>query len=292
MKILLTGAVGFVGSHLMERLAQHEVIALARAIPEGTPAKHVQWLQHDLTSPFDSNKFPKQIDTIIHLAQSRHFRDFPEQAADIFDVNVRSTFHLLNYARQAGVVRFIYASSGGVYGNKDDNFLETDQVNPLSFYLTSKYVSELLVGTYRQYFQTLTARLFFAYGARQNDTMLIPRLVRSVYQQQPILLQSINGIRINPIYIGDVVEALFNAIRIEDHAIVNIAGPEVLSIREIATIIGDHIHMEPVFDVQPNQTPTHLTGDISRMSSLLHKPQKPFRDGVIEVCEEIFHKLN
>ena len=101
-------------------------------------------------------------DTVIHLAQSRHYRQFPERADDIFAVNVKSTFQLLDYARRAGAGRFLHASSGGVFGYSYEKFVETDPVNPLNFYLSSKYCAELMVGNYRDYFLTIVLRFFFA----------------------------------------------------------------------------------------------------------------------------------
>src|SRR4051812_17570185 len=121
MNILITGAAGFVGSHLLAQLSgQHKLYAIARKV-SAFHHPSTDWIEHDLTLPLDWNKFPKQVDVVFHLAQSRHYREFPEQVADIFDVNVRSTVELLDYARKVGATRFIYASSGGIYGHNDDN---------------------------------------------------------------------------------------------------------------------------------------------------------------------------
>ncbi len=285
MKVLVTGAGGFIGTHLIERLApEHEVYALARH-PLDLPS--VRWIAHDLTQPLERADLPREIDAVIHLAQSRHYREFPEQATDIFNINIRSTFELLDYARQIGVSHFMYASSGGIYGRKDDDFIETDQVNPLNFYLASKYVSEVIIAPYRQFFHTLVCRFFFVYGAHQNPNMLIPRLVRSIMQGQPVILQGSDGIRINPTYVGDAVEAFSQALTVDGQHIVNIAGPQILSLREIANIIGACIGREPIFEVQEVENPNHLVGDITRMKVLISEPKTSFADGVAEVCREV-----
>jgi UDP-glucose 4-epimerase len=287
MKILITGAAGFIGGYLVERLTrEHEVYALSRSVSAVQGSAH--WIEQNLALPLQRDPLPAAIDVVIHLAQSRHFRKFPAQAVDIFDVNVRSTLELLDYAQQAGAEQFIYASSGGVYTPQDHDLTETDPVSPSNFYLTSKYASELLVDSYQPFFHTLVCRLFFVYGARQSPNMLIPRLVRSVYDGQPIVLQGRDGIRINPTYVADVVEVLSQSLRLEGHHLVNIAGSQALSMRQIADTIGAAIGREPVFDVHLDQPPNDLVADITRLKTLLHiQPKTPFADGVIEVCTEL-----
>ena len=107
-----------------------------------------------------------------------------------------------------------------------------------------------MIEAYAPYFSTLITRLFFVYGARQKPTMFIPRLVRSIYHGQPVLLQGADGIRVNPTYVGDAVEAFRQALKVEGQHIVNIAGTQTLSLREIAHVIGARVGREPIFEVQ------------------------------------------
>ena len=76
----------------------------------------------DLSSDWKISELPTKIDVIYHLAQSDKFRDFPAGAPDVFQVNINSTAKLLDYAKKTGVKSFIYASSGGVYGNGKNLF--------------------------------------------------------------------------------------------------------------------------------------------------------------------------
>lgn len=289
MKVLVTGAGGFIGSHLIERLApEHEVYALARH-PLDLPG--VRWIAYNLTQPLEQADLPRKVDAVIHLAQSRHYREFPEQAADIYNVNVQATFALLEYARKAGAGRFVFASSGGVYGHNDEQFVETDRVAPLNFYLTSKYMGELLVSTYRNFFHTLVCRFFFVYGTRQNPVMLIPRLIHSVRVGHPVILQGDEGIRLNPINIADAVEALVRTLALEGDHIINIAGSEILTLREIANTIAATVGREPVFTIQADIKPKHLIGDTTKMRALLSAPRIRFNEGITPVCDEIFQKI-
>ncbi|MGQ0761920.1 MAG: NAD-dependent epimerase/dehydratase family protein [Acidobacteriota bacterium] len=288
MRILVTGATGFIGGHLARQLqAEHEVYALTRKSPSHPDApalSEVRWIEQDVTAPLNRSRLPPRLDAILHLAQSEFYKQFPTQARDIFEVNTQSTLHLLEYGREAGISRFVYASSGGVYGFREEGFIETDPVNPLNFYLSSKYCAELLIANYQQFFRTVVLRLFFVYGEGQSSSMLIPRLIDSVAAGRPIVLQGQDGIRINPTYVGDAVAAFERGLTLEGSQLINVAGPEVLSLREIGEIIGRQLGCAPVFNVQPDQEPTHLVGDLAKMKTLLGGPHVTFVEGVARVC--------
>jgi UDP-glucose 4-epimerase len=287
MKILITGAAGFIGTHLVNRLHdQHEIFALSRSRPSNGMSSKARWIVHDLADPLDYSGLPAQVDVIVHLAQSRFYHDFPEQAGDIFAINVNSTYRLLEYARRVNALRFIFSSTGGVYGNSDKKFVETDPVKPLNFYLSSKYMAELMIANYQQFFDTTVFRLFFVYGAGQAETMLIPRLVNSVISDRPVILQRHDGIQINPVHVSDVVNAFERTLSLEGHHLMNLGGPQVLSLREIGKLIGAELDREPLFEVRDDLEPGHLIGDVTKVRGLLGEPQVSFQDGVVEVCHE------
>lgn len=285
MRILLTGATGFIGGHLAQRLQeQHEVFALVRNEPADTQLSKVHWIEQQLAGPLDYERLPRPLDAILHLAQSKFYKQFPEQAKDIFAVNTESTLQLLEYGREVEIKRFIYASSGGVYGFREEEFVETDPVNPLNFYLSSKYCAELLIANYHQFFRTIALRLFFVYGEGQNSSMLIPRLINSVRTGKPLALQGNDGLRINPTYVGDVVNAFERALTLEGNHLINVAGPQTLSLREIGHAIGKQIGCEPVFNVHPEEEPAHLIADLTKMRDLLGSPRVTLNEGLEKVC--------
>lgn len=285
-RVLVTGATGLVGGALLELLDEKtEAYALSRTAPER--GDRCCWIKHDLTSQLP-RQMPEGIDTVIHLAQSLRFREFPEAAGDIFEVNVGSTARLLEWASKNGVRRFVYASSGGIYGHGDEGFREDDLIRTpatLGYYLASKRSAELLVEAYESEFIVVILRFFFVYGPGQRESMLIPRLAAAVKAGAPVSLQAPDGIRINPIYVRDAAAAAKAALLIEESARVNVAGPDVLSIREIAEIIGRQVGREPTFSVAADDVPRHLVGDISRMRSLLHEPTVGFAEGIARTLE-------
>ncbi len=279
-KCLITGATGLVGQSLLPKLAQkYEVISLGKTQPSNYITQHVAV---DFSSDWDIQQLPEKVDLILHLAQSAHFRDFPGKASQVFYTNTLSTMKLLDYAHQAGVSKFMYASSGGVYGKGDQLFDEEAAIvsnNQLGFYLGTKLSSEVLLESYQSFFDIDVLRFFFVYGERQQQNMLIPRLINSVQQGLPITLQGEEGLKINPIYVEDATNALMALTTKTGYNQINIAGHEVLSLKQIAEIIQEVTHQKAVFQYAEGEV-QHLMADTSKMHRLATKPTTSFAEGV------------
>lgn len=282
-KILITGANGLLGKCATEFFADKaEVYAIVRSIPEHK-LPNVNYIVVDLGSDLWNEKdLPANIDVVFHLAQSKKFRDFPDEAMDVFNVNINSTAKLLDYARKAHVKKFVYASSGGVYGVGKHAFVENSPILPsgkLGYYLGSKLCSEILVETYSQIMTVGILRFFFMYGKEQKREMLIPRLVDRIRSGEPISIQGENGISINPIHVSDAVAVLNSMIDIDYSCTMNIGGPNILSIREIAEIIGDELGTEPRFEQMAGDA-NNLIGDIGSMKKNLISPKISLKQGI------------
>lgn len=283
--ILITGSSGLLGSSLVEKLSAegHDLYCISRR--NKFLSNNIYHINLDLSSDFDIKKLPNEIDVIYHLAQSDRFREFPDGAIDVFNVNILSTAKLLEYARRTGIKKFIYASSGGVYGKSEDPFHENSPINPpgdLGYYLGSKACSEILVQSYASELQVVIVRPFFVYGLEQNRTMLIPRLFDNVASGNLIQLSGENGIRINPIHVIDAVNALIAVSETSESRTYNLGGPEILSIREISELFGKYLGRGPTFDLSKD-SPQDLLGDISLMSKELCQPQIKLSEKVFEL---------
>lgn len=271
---IVTGASGLIGSSLLPALAARcEVHATTRRNPL-TEREGVQWHRVDLGAP-DLRTLPGRADAVLYLAQSEHFREFPEQAQSIFDVNIASVLQFLEYARRAGARSFVLASSGGVYRPGDIQLTEDIEISTrsdLGFYLGTKLCSEILAEQYAPFFTVTVLRFFFVYGPQQREHMLLPRLVRSVATGSPVTLAGKDGIRINPTYVTDAVQATVRALDLKESHRINIGGPEALTLRVLCEKIGARVGRAPIFVEDATAMPRHLVADVTKMRDLLHVP--------------------
>jgi UDP-glucose 4-epimerase len=288
-RIFITGAGGFIGRHLASSMAaRHDVTGLGRSgRPQGFPENAV-WIEHDLSLPGLPETMPSAIDVVVHLAQSRRFRDFPDGASDVFGINVRSMFDLALWAQRAGAKKFIFTSTGGLCGTSDRPLTEADPYvggGRLGLYFATKYSSELLLRSLQPILSHVILRPFFVYGIGQDATMLISRLFEAVKSGSPILLQGRDGIRINPVHVEDCVKAIERAATVSGPHLLNLAGPDVVSLREVGEIIGKCVGRAPIFDVDEAASPGHVVGDIKRITDVLGAPVIRFDDGITAICK-------
>lgn len=287
MRILVTGATGFVGGRLLRSLAHgHDVYGVARSSRDGLDLG-ARWLIQDLAAPRWSVDLPSGVDAVVHLAQSSHFRDFPDRASDIYEVSVGATMRLLDWAAKSGVKRFIFASTGGVYGSSDAPVKESDpadsQGGPLGFYFATKRSSEILGRQYAGVLNFVALRFFFVYGAGQPQQMLLPRLANNVRNGNAISLQGDNGLKLNPIHVDDAVAAIRGCFSLNESAILNVAGPEVVTLRTIADMLGRKLGRAPLFDIDAAARPGHLVADIARMTQAVGAPKIGVDEGLSEL---------
>lgn len=286
MKILLSGATGFIGRHLLDRLAgQHEMFALVRQAPRQA-IPDVEYIAQDLGQPLKLAALPSQIDAIIHQAALIDTNTDDDSLA--FRVNVEATWSLLRYAEKAGAHTFVHASTGGVYGCSDKPFVESDPFNPMDLYSLTKAQAELAVQAAPGDFHKVVLRYFFPYGVGTPNP--IPRWVQQALSGEPFPVLRSGKPHFNPLHISDAVETTIRALRLEQSIILNIAGTETTSIRGIAELAAQLAGRTARLEFIPDAMAipyyrANLVADISRMRALLaFVPAISLRQGITELA--------
>ena len=250
MKVLVTGAGGFVGSHLVQGLLARgaTVRAFLRYTSEGNIGM-LRYLSEDERAALelyygdlrDSDAVlaaARGMSAIIHLGaligipySFRHMRE-------VLDVNVLGTLNVLQAARLQGEIRVIHASSSEVYGSAQ--YVPIDEGHPLnaqSPYAATKTAADQLVGSYRAAFDTpvVILRPFNTYGPRQSTRAVIPTIITQALAGGPVRLGALHPTR-DFTYVEDVVAAYCMAL--EGDAVLgqtlNIGTNQEISIGELA----------------------------------------------------------
>jgi UDP-glucose 4-epimerase len=266
MRILLTGATGFLGRHLLPLLDGHEIFALARH-PSSIDGSSVNWIEADLSCELDVRTLPARMDAIIHLAQSSRFREFPGGAGDVFAVNVAAPSALMDWAVTAGVSRAVFASTGTVYEPFAGPLREDVAVSPHGYYGASKLAAEALTLAYQAHMAVSQLRVFFPYGPSQRG-MMISRLIDTIRSGGTVTLpREGDGIRLSPTFVNDVVSIFRQACDESWRGVWNVASPETVSFHELANMIGKIAHRTPLISRSEAATPAPILPDLGKLAT-------------------------
>jgi len=246
--VLVIGASGFIGSHLVQVLAKkgakhlittglHENKLIRYNFPE---ARFIRW---DIREPFSAQKMInhiKKIDWIFHLGAITDI-NYCEQHPDIaFEVNTSSVKNIFELGEKYHFNNFVYLSTLGVYGTPDYLPIDEDHPKrPQNIYTKSKLECEDLVLDYKRkntgYINIV--RSFNAYGPRQNSSMVIPRIIKQALKSNEIILANTNTSR-DFIYVTDLVEGLINVANQNKSDIYNLGSGIEVYINELINYIS------------------------------------------------------
>lgn len=306
MKVLVTGAAGFIGSHLAQRLLAcgHEVLGLDSLIPTYDTRQRLASLAVlDRTDGFtlriddlrtvDLSELLDGVEVVYHLAAIPGVRASWSQFAAYLDHNVLALQRLLDGVRESDVRRIVWASSSSVYGETDRYpTREDDATHPHSPYGATKLAGEHLVGAYvrNHGLDVIGLRYFSVYGPRQRPDMGVHRLIEASLGYGSFELYG-DGSQVRDMtFVSDVVGATIAASEasIPQGAILNIAGGCMVSLNEvidqIESLIGSSIPMQrsstQIGDVRKTG------GDTTRARELLAwQPQVELVDGLSQQLE-------
>jgi UDP-glucuronate 4-epimerase len=309
LKILVTGAAGFIGSHVAQKLLQRgdEVIALDNFAPNYSRARKEANLKEFVSSPrckfveadirsadamrdlFLAQKF----DRVIHLAAMGNVRYSIEHAQEYAAVNIVGTVNLLEAARLSKTQHFVFASTSSVYGTADViPFVETSSVaRPLAPYPATKIACEVLAHSYHVAFglKCIGLRLFNVYGPRGRPDMMPYVFTDKISTGQTIRVFNAGRPQRDWTYIEDTISGVITAIDSDlDYEIINLGRgqPIVLSrfIEIIEALVGRRASIEHA--PLPSTEPMITYANIDKAARLLnYQPQTSIEDGMTRFYE-------
>ena len=253
MKIVVTGAAGFIGSHLCERLIHcgHEVIGIDSFVPYYAPElkrQNLQWLKqhprfvlHELDLRYDAvHELLPSADVIIHLAAMPGLTASWTRFEDYMTCNLHATQRLLEAVRETQVKlhRFILGSTSSVYG-KYASGDETAPAQPTSPYGVTKLAAEHLAHAYRENYglPLVVLRFFSVYGPRQRPDMGYHKFIQAVLTASPVTVYGDGKQVRGNTYIHDCVAAIEAAMQAPLYETFNIGGGEMASVWDILQLI-------------------------------------------------------
>lgn len=303
MRVVVTGAAGFIGSHLSERLIGdgHQVIGLdsfadnysseikRRNLAALKTQPRFELVEADIRDvEVVDQLFARDIEAVIHLAALAGVRPSVERPALYADVNVTGTTVLMEAAVKHGVNRFVFGSSSSVYGNNEKvPFAESDRVDfPISPYAATKRAGELIAHTYHHVhgLPVSCLRFFTVFGPRQRPDLAIHKFMRMIAAGKRIPVFGDGSTSRDYTYVSDIVDGICAALEHCDGLdILNLGSKRPITLADLIATIEGVVGREAIIDRQPMQS-----GDVQRTfadvthsgQTLGYEPKVSLADGL------------
>jgi dTDP-glucose 4,6-dehydratase len=298
MRVLITGAAGFLGSHLVDRFLAggHRVVGVDNFIT-GTwrNLEHLEgnedffFIEHDISIPLF---LAERVEGVLHFASPASPVDYLELPIQTLKVGSLGTHHSLGLAKAHGA-RFLLASTSEVYGDpeihpqSEDYWGHVNPIGPRGVYDEAKRFSEAMTMAYHRFhgLQTRIARIFNTYGPRMRpaDGRVVSNFIVQGLRGEPITLYGDGQQTRSFCFVEDEVEGLFRLFFSDYADPMNIGNPNEFTIRQLADIVLEETggKSEVSEHPLPQDDPKVRQPDISIAKAILEwEPQTSLRDGL------------
>src|SRR6516225_5007458 len=308
MNVLVTGGAGFIGSHLVEALLtrDHRVSVIDDFNDFYDPVikeKNLEAIRSRITlhkvdirnqEAVADAVSVENLDVIVHLAGRAGVRPSVQNPELYLDTNIKGTFHLLEAAKNAGVGRFIFASSSSVYGaSKEVPFRESQVLSQtLSPYAATKLAGEHLSSNYSYLYGlgVVCLRFFTVYGPRQRPDLAIHKFTSLIHSGKPIDLYGDGTARRDFTYIDDIIQGIVASLEYDRELfdIFNLGESDTIELRqmiaELEAVLGRIAIIHPLPPVPGDMPATYA--DVSKARRLLgYTPKTRIREGLRKFIE-------
>ena len=303
MRVLITGAAGFLGSHLCDRFLAdgHEVVGLDNFVTghEDNIAHlanepRFSFVRHDISS---STSFGGPLDGVLHFASPASPIDYLELPIETLQVGSAGTHHALEIARQAGA-RFFMASTSEVYGDPlvhpqtEGYWGNVNPVGPRAVYDEAKRFSEAITMAYHTHhgLDTRIVRIFNTYGPRMRprDGRVVSNFIVQALTGEPLTVYGDGSQTRSFCYVSDEIEGIYRLFMHGDAQPTNIGNPNEYTVQQLADLVLEltgstsPIVREPL----PVDDPRVRRPDITRARAMLDwEPKVPVREGLARTIE-------
>lgn len=302
MRFLITGAAGFLGSALANRLVREN--NLVRGLDDLSTGDPNALIPEVFLTRGDINDRPKlwtllqDIDCVYHLAARVSVPESVLYPREYNQVNVGGTVTLMEAMRDVGVRRVVFISSGAVYGEQAIQPLQEDaSPSPRSPYAVSKLSAEYYVRTIGLLWgiETVALRVFNAYGPGQHlppvHAPVIPYFLRQACHNGTLVIHGEGTQTRDYVYLDDVVNAMVAAATAPgiNQKIINIGSGTETSVRELANLVLEVTGGKPeiVYNPRNEGIPHHMQADITQAKRLLgYEPAVDLRAGLRMTLEQ------
>lgn len=298
-KCLVTGGAGFIGSNICRKLiSQGCFVRVVDNLLTGKKSNlkdvidKIEFIEADMGDEEVAHTAMKNIDVVLHQGALPSVPRSVDEPAATHKHCVDATFTLLLAARDAGIKRFVYASSSSAYGDTPTSpKVETMLPQPLSPYAVGKLVGEYYCSVFYKVFglETISLRYFNVFGPHQDPTSqyaaAIPAFVTAILKDTPPTVYG-DGLQSRDFtYVDNVVQANLLAARAGNTAgdVINIACGQAITVNETIEVINATLgkNIKPIYtDPRPGDV-KHSLADISAAENLIgFKPKVPFKQGL------------
>jgi len=299
-RCLVTGAAGFIGSHLCEALLEkgHDVVGLDAFIPYyPRPVKEMnlksllrhgrfQFIEADLRKD-DLAEAVSDCEVIFHLAAMAGLVKSWSELALYSSCNILGTQQLLEAARYEGTPHFIQVSTSSAYG-REATGPETSPLTPISPYGITKLAAEQLCFAYQENFGVpiTVLRYFSVYGPRQRPDMGYNILIRCLMENKPFMKYGDGEQTRSNTYVADCVNATLLVFENRDAVlgeVFNVGGGEIVSLNAVINMLEEIMGKEAVIEMRDPRPgdQQHTSANIDKIKTILgYTPMTSVRDGL------------